>query len=62
MKKGQSDDGDDDDNDDSLQLLLLDEAAVVVVQDGEDLLDVLGALFGEAALLEERLGAEAVLC
>lgn len=61
MKKGQSDDGDDDD-DDSLQLLLLDEAAVVVVQDGEDLLDVLGALFGEAALLEERLGAEAVLC
>lgn len=57
-KLGQNDDGDDDD--DSLELLLLDVATVVVVQDDEDLLDVLGALLGEATHLEELLGAEGV--
>lgn len=47
-------------DDDSLELFLLDVAAVVIVQDGEDLLDVLGALLGEATHLEELLGAETV--
>lgn len=61
---GQNDDGDDvdGDDDDSLELLLLDVAVVVSVHNGEDLLDVLGALLGEATHLEELLGAEAVWC
>lgn len=48
------------DVDDSLELFLLNVAAAVVVQDGKDLLDILGALLGEATHLEELLGAEAV--
>lgn len=59
-KLGQSNNADEDD--DSLELLLLDVAAAVVVEDGEDCLDVLGALLGEATHLEELLGAEAVWC
>lgn len=59
-KLRQRDDSDGDD--DSLELFLLDVAAPVVVQDGKDLLDVLGALVGEATHLEELLGAEAVWC
>lgn len=61
---GQSDDDDAaaDDDKDSLELFFLNVAAAIIVQDGEDLLDILGALLGEATHLEEPLGAEAVWC
>lgn len=43
-----------------LQLILLYEAAVVLVDDGEGLLDVICALAGQTACLEERLVVEGV--
>lgn len=46
----------------SLELFLLDITAAIVVQDGENLLHVLGGLLGKATHLEELLGAEAIWC
>lgn len=46
----------------SLEFFLLDETAAIVVQDGKDLLHLLGALLDEATHLEELLRAEGVWC
>lgn len=43
-----------------LQLFRLNEAAVVLVNDGEGLLDIICALAGQTACLEERLVVEGV--